>query len=133
MSVSAGRLSKQFGFGALIRLLIALLFAAIVLVPLLTAWVGGFKSNAELLLSPFALPKSWQVNQYVDVFISNAFWRMLGNSLLVTGVTTLGVVALSALADIPSPDCSFGDGRSPTTSSRLACSFRLRLQFCPST
>lgn len=101
MSVSAGRLSKQFGFGALIRLLIALLFAAIVLVPLLTAWVGGFKSNAELLLSPFALPKSWQVNQYVDVFISNAFWRMLGNSLLVTGVTTLGVVALSALAAYP--------------------------------
>ena len=101
MSVSAGRLSKQFSFGALIRLLIALFFAAIVLVPLLTAWVGGFKSNAELLLRPFSLPQTWQVNQYVDVFTNQAFWRMLGNSLLVTGTTTLGVVALSALAAYP--------------------------------
>ena len=101
MSVSAGRLSKQFSFGALIRLLIALFFAAIVLVPLLTAWVGGFKSNAELLLRPFSLPQTWQVNQYVDVFTNQSFWRMLGNSLLVTGTTTLGVVALSALAAYP--------------------------------
>ena len=101
MSVSAGRYSKQFNFGALIRLLIALFFAAIVLVPLLTAWVGGFKSNAELLLSPFALPKTWQINQYADVVTNQSFWRMLGNSLLVTGTTTLGVVALSALAAYP--------------------------------
>ena len=101
MSVSVGRLSKQFSFGALMRLLIALFFAAIVLVPLLTAWVGGFKSNAELLLRPFSLPQTWQVNQYVDVFTNPAFWRMLGNSLLVTGTTTLGVVALSALAAYP--------------------------------
>ncbi len=34
-------------------------------------------------------------------FTNQSFWRMLGNSLLVTGTTTLGVVALSALAAYP--------------------------------
>lgn len=101
MSVSTARLSKHFSFGSLIRLAIALFFAVIVLVPLLTAWVGGFKSNSELLLRPFSLPQTWQVNQYVDVVTNQSFWRMLTNSLIVTGTTTLGVVALSALAAYP--------------------------------
>ncbi len=84
--------------GRVIQLMIAVTFAAIVLVPVATGVMNGFKKNSELLLSPFSLPEVAQTQNYIDVVTSESFWRMLGNSLLVTGATTLGVVALSAMA-----------------------------------
>ncbi len=79
------------------RFLIALLFAAIIIVPLVTAWVGGFKTNAELLINPFALPKEAQIQNYIDVLSAASFWRMLLNSVVVSLSVTTGVVALSAM------------------------------------
>ena len=40
-----------------IQFIVALLFAMVILVPLATAIINGFKTNAELLLSPFSLPE----------------------------------------------------------------------------
>jgi raffinose/stachyose/melibiose transport system permease protein len=73
-------------------------FAVIVLVPVATAVMNGFKKNAELLLSPFSLPEEAQTHNYTDVVTSGPFWRQLANSLLVTGATSVGVVSLSAMA-----------------------------------
>lgn len=83
--------------GLAIQLIIAVMCAAVLLVPLITSVVGGFKTNSELLRNPFSLPKELQTQNYINVLASKAFWQELGNSLLVMGVTTFGVVALSAM------------------------------------
>lgn len=86
--------------GLVIQLVIAVIFALIVLVPVATAVYGGFKSNAELTLSPFSIPEEWKVENYADILFDpdTTFWRMLGNSVLVMGLTTVGVVSLAAMA-----------------------------------
>lgn len=78
--------------------LVAALVALIVLIPLLTAALNGFKSNADLLLRPFSLPQVWVWENYSSVLSSGAFWRQMLNSVLVTAGTAIGVVALASMA-----------------------------------
>ena len=82
----------------LLRYLVAALVALIVLIPLLTAALNGFKSNADLLLHPFSLPQVWVWENYSSVLSSGAFWRQMLNSVLVTAGTAIGVVALASTA-----------------------------------
>jgi len=82
----------------LLRYLVAALVALIVLIPLLTAALNGFKSNADLLLHPFSLPQVWVWENYSSVLSSGAFWRQMLNSVLVTAGTAIGVVALASMA-----------------------------------
>jgi raffinose/stachyose/melibiose transport system permease protein len=98
MTAHSARRARRVNVGLVIQFMIALLFAAIILVPLATAVINGFKTNAELLLSPFSLPKVPQVQNYTEVLTSKAFWRMLFNSLLVMMVTMFGVISLGAMA-----------------------------------
>lgn len=83
---------------SLLQYLIAGFFALIVLVPLVAAVINGFKTNADLLLRPFGLPRSWQWGNYTGVLQSVSFWRQLLNSTLIMLATTLGVVLLSSMA-----------------------------------
>ena len=74
------------------------LIALVVLVPLVTAALGGFKSNPDFLSSPFGWPNPIQLGNYRDVLISQSFWRLLGNSTFVMVITAVGVVLLSSMA-----------------------------------
>jgi raffinose/stachyose/melibiose transport system permease protein len=74
------------------------LIALLVLVPLVTAALGGFKSNPDFLSSPFGWPNPIQLGNYRDVLISQSFWRLLGNSTFVMVITATGVVLLSSMA-----------------------------------
>src|SRR6266508_696704 len=80
-----------------LKYLVAIFFALVVLIPLLATVINGFKSNAEVLLYPFALPTSWQLENYASVLQSPAFWRQLGNSTTVMVATAFGVVVLSSM------------------------------------
>jgi raffinose/stachyose/melibiose transport system permease protein len=77
--------------------LIASFFALVVLIPLVATVMNGFKSNADLLLHPFGLPRAWQWENYTSVLQSAAFWRQLGNSTMVMTAVAIGVVALSSM------------------------------------
>ena len=72
--------------------------ALIVLIPLITAGLNGFKSNADLLLRPFGLPQVWVWENYAAVLRSAAFWRQMLNSVLVMAGTAVGVVTLASMA-----------------------------------
>lgn len=82
----------------LLQYLVATLVALIVLIPLFTAALNGFKSNSDLLLRPFGLPRVWVWANYTNVLQSEAFWRMMRNSVLVMAGTSIGVVALASMA-----------------------------------
>jgi len=82
----------------LVQSVVAVLVACVVLIPLVTGAINGFKSNADLLLRPFGLPRVWVVENYTSVLVSGAFWRMLRNSFLVTAGTAIGVVTLASMA-----------------------------------
>ncbi|MEV7389649.1 MULTISPECIES: carbohydrate ABC transporter permease [unclassified Streptomyces] len=78
--------------------LVLVLVGAVMVVPLLYALISGFKSTAELSRNPVGLPHSWVTSNYTGILGSGAFWRLVGNSTLIAVVTTVLVVAVSALA-----------------------------------
>jgi raffinose/stachyose/melibiose transport system permease protein len=81
----------------MLQYVVATFFAMIVLIPLVAAVLNGFKSSGEMLISPFALPQVWKVENYTGVIQSPSFWQMLSNSTKVMLATAFGVVVLASM------------------------------------
>ncbi|PTY35649.1 thiamine ABC transporter ATP-binding protein [Saccharospirillum sp. MSK14-1] len=71
--------------------------AAFVLLPFWITVLGGFKTQGELRANPLGLPEVWQTSAYWDILISPNTWRMLGNSVLITGFTVALVLILASM------------------------------------
>jgi raffinose/stachyose/melibiose transport system permease protein len=82
----------------LVKYVICGSIALLVLVPLVTAVLGGFKTNTDLVTSPFGWPHAIIFDNYRTVITSTGFWRQLGNSTFVMLVTSFGVVLLASMA-----------------------------------
>ncbi|HST03253.1 MAG TPA: carbohydrate ABC transporter permease [Chloroflexia bacterium] len=76
---------------------ICLFIALLVLVPLATAVLGGFKNSADLQTSPFGWPDPFQVTNYQEIITGQSFWQELGNSTMVMLATAFGVVVLASM------------------------------------
>ncbi|MEU6719960.1 carbohydrate ABC transporter permease [Nonomuraea sp. NPDC046802] len=77
---------------------IAWIVGAFILIPIVYALLGGFKSNSQLSGNPFGLPDPWVPSNYTEVLASSSFWLQLWNSTFIAVATTVLTVALSALA-----------------------------------
>lgn len=74
-----------------------LITALFVLLPFWITVLGGFKTLGELRANPLGLPEVWQTSAYLDILFSPNTWRMLGNSLLITGFTVALVLILASM------------------------------------
>ena len=84
-----------------LRLVALFVLAGLVLLPLSTTVLDGFKSLGELHDNPIGLPRVWVWSNYGEVLTSALYWRVLGNSLtiaLATVVLTLLVSSMAAFA-----------------------------------
>lgn len=86
---------------------IALLIAALVIVPVLYVVLGGFRTTGQIAAQPVGLPHPWRWSNYTEILASGTFWRELGNSLFVAVLATVLVVATGALAAFPLSRASF--------------------------
>lgn len=69
----------------------------VVVYPLLWMVLNGFKQNAELFGNPFALPISWDWQNYADAW-NRGVSNYLMTSVLVTVTSTIATVFISAWA-----------------------------------
>ncbi len=87
---------------AIVRYAILILVAGAILIPIVYAVLGGFKSNNQLVGDPVSLiPSPWVFSNYTDVlFGANAgsFWREAANSLIIAAVAVATTVGLGSLA-----------------------------------
>ena len=74
------------------------ILAAIIIIPLVTTALGGFKTLGELRGNPFGLPSVWQWENYGGILFSQRYWLQMGNSLLIAGLTVFLTLAFSAMA-----------------------------------
>ena len=81
-----------------LRLAILVVVAGAVLVPLLAALLGGFKTLGELRTNPFGLPSDWQWQNYWGLLSGARYWQLMGNSLLISTLTVVLTLVVSALA-----------------------------------
>jgi raffinose/stachyose/melibiose transport system permease protein len=84
--------------GQAARWVLLITLAAVIIIPVAYAAVGGFKDNFQLSTDPMALPDPWVVANYTDVLTSASFWQQLGNSLLIATVSTVTIVLFAAMA-----------------------------------
>lgn len=85
--------------GTKIYLYVSLIFiAAIVLVPLVTTVLGGFKSLGDLRVNPFGLPDEWHFENYTNILFGQRYWQQMMNSLIIAVLTVFLTVAVSAMA-----------------------------------
>ena len=82
----------------LARLAILLTVVTFVLGPLTVAVFGGFKTNGELLASPFGLPSHWNTEFYSALLNDPGFWKYLGNSLIISLATVVLTLIVAAAA-----------------------------------
>jgi raffinose/stachyose/melibiose transport system permease protein len=80
---------------------VALIVAALVLVPLFYVVLGGFRTTGQIAAQPVALPQPWLTRNYTDIVASASFWLEIANSLLIAVVATAVVVGFGALAAFP--------------------------------
>ncbi len=101
-AVVRGRSSTRARFRAaasrLFLYLLLLSVAAVILVPLIYAVLGGFRSTGQIAANPIALPDPWVPENYTTLLASGSFWRDVANSAVIAAITTVVVVAVSALA-----------------------------------
>lgn len=75
-----------------------LAISILVLSPLLLAFLNSFKTLSEITYDVASLPKQWQLSNYARAWSSLNFPLALLNSLLVTVLSNIGVVLISAMA-----------------------------------
>jgi raffinose/stachyose/melibiose transport system permease protein len=80
---------------------IALVVAAIIIVPLVYVVLGGFRTTGQIAAQPVALPQTWITRNYTDVLTSGTFWLQVFNSTLIAVIATAVVVGFGALAAFP--------------------------------
>jgi raffinose/stachyose/melibiose transport system permease protein len=87
--------TSQKVVGWLPQYLICIFVSLIVLIPLVTAVLGGFKTNGELLISPFSLPVVFHWENYGNILTSSSFLGQVFNSTVIM-VGTVALVLLTA-------------------------------------
>ncbi len=92
-SQQQGRIRKSVLLS--LRYLVCGVIAFFVLIPIVTAIIGGFKSNAELASFPFSLPTTWHWQNYGSILAAGTFWQSITNSLITT-LATVGLLLLVA-------------------------------------
>jgi raffinose/stachyose/melibiose transport system permease protein len=77
---------------------IAIGVVLIVLVPILYAVLGGFRTTGQISARPVDLPHPWVFENYSEIITSGSFWRQVGNSVLIATITMAVVVPCASLA-----------------------------------
>lgn len=72
--------------------------AALVLIPLVSTALGGFKTLGDLRVDPFGLPAHWEWRNYWDILSGARYWRQMGNSLVIALLTVLLTLSLASMA-----------------------------------
>lgn len=82
-----------------LSLLIVLFLFALYMVPFLLVILNSFKEKRDIIKNPFSLvaEKGYTLANYVKAFDKMHFIRAFGNSLLVTGLSTLAVIILASM------------------------------------
>jgi raffinose/stachyose/melibiose transport system permease protein len=74
------------------------LIAGLVLIPLVAAVLGGFKSLGDLRVNPFGLPAQWEWSNYWTILSGARYWQLLGNSLAIAVLTVVLTLVAASMA-----------------------------------
>lgn len=80
------------------RYAFAIAVALVVLVPVIYAVLGGFRTTGQIADQPVALPSPWVFDNYREILTSDTFWLQVRNSTVVAAITLVFLVPCASLA-----------------------------------
>ncbi|HEY8462763.1 MAG TPA: carbohydrate ABC transporter permease [Bacillota bacterium] len=101
ITVSPGRKPRRFlirKFGRLVFEGIMWILALLFLFPTLVTILNSVKTDAQIVLNPFSLPTALNFNNYAAAWKGTSFPWVFGNTLLITVLSTLGIILTSSMA-----------------------------------
>src|SRR4029078_2669469 len=101
MSRAQSRAGSTAPFANVPVYVVALLLTVIVLVPIGFVVLGGFRTTGQIAADPVGLPDPWVRHNYASVLTSSAFWRQLGNSMIVAAIATGLVLSVRPMGAYP--------------------------------
>ncbi len=69
--------------------------------PLLLALLSSFKNNVEIYSEPWQIPEIWRISNYLTAIYDAHGLKAIGNSLLLSLFTAVGVIVVALLASYP--------------------------------
>lgn len=88
---------KKIVLGIIVHFI--LIFLLIVcLAPIFLVVINSFKANVEIIMNPLALPKGFQLDNYVQAWKTGKYAVGFMNSIKLTGITIIVVLICSTLA-----------------------------------
>lgn len=81
-----------------LTLLLTILLALIFLAPVFFAIISAFKSNGEILKNPMAMPASFYLKNFQDLFAQSDFLTAIKHSLILTVVSEILIVCIVPMA-----------------------------------
>lgn len=80
---------------------ILILFTLVFLSPIIYMLLNSFKPYSQMLKSPWALPKTLYIDNYLRAFRQMKFFQSLFNSIIITLASVFLIVVLGSLAAYP--------------------------------
>ena len=90
--------NRNAGFETWLMHIFLISSAVVVLYPIFMMVMSGFKTNAEIFGSPFALPKSLNFDNYAVIWNTTDVPRYLLNSTIVTGISVFVLLITGTMA-----------------------------------
>lgn len=76
---------------------VLIVWSIIVVLPLLWTFLSSFKTSTEIFDSPFALPKVWRFENYVNAWTDSKIGGAFLNTIVVVGCSLILVMLLGAM------------------------------------
>lgn len=92
----AGRRPGDLG-AAITRHALLLVYAVLILVPMLMVVVSTFKDTQQLYQNPLGFPQTWSLQNYAALFTGEQMLRYFLNSVLVTLVGVAAIIFLASM------------------------------------
>jgi raffinose/stachyose/melibiose transport system permease protein len=103
----------------------------VVLVPVLYAVLGGFRTTGQISADPVDLPDPWVFDNYSTILRSGTFWRQVANSAVVASLTMLVVVPCASLTAFVLARFSFAGRETVFVFFALGLLFPVAVAFLP--
>lgn len=91
-------MARQKIISSTLLYLLAIIALVSFIFPFILLIINSFKTNGEILTSPFALPETWNFSHFVDVINMMNFGVTFRNSFIITTLSTVFIVFFSAMA-----------------------------------
>jgi N-acetylglucosamine transport system permease protein len=76
---------------------VLVVWSLLVIVPMLWTLMSSFKTSKEIFASPFGLPTSWSLDNYVSAWTTAGIGRWFLNTVIVVGCALVIVMVLGAM------------------------------------